>query len=59
VTSKQLIRELFQNGWMKVRKNGGHQIMGKNGVKISVPVHGGETKGWVTKRYRSLLRKVS
>lgn len=59
MTSKQALRKLFRDGWTKVRKSGGHQIMKKDGKRISVPVHGGEMKGWMTKRCKSLLPKAS
>ena len=40
MNGKELVKLLKKNGWKKVRVVGSHHILRKNGVEISVPVHG-------------------
>ncbi|SFM80945.1 type II toxin-antitoxin system HicA family toxin [Nitrosomonas communis] len=51
MNTKQIIKILESEGWGFKRINGSHQIMGKNGKIVPVPVHGTTdlAKGLVTK----------
>jgi len=40
MNGKEAIRKLESEGWRLHRVNGSHHIMHKNGVSVSVPVHG-------------------
>ena len=40
MNGKELVKLLKSNGWKRVRIEGSHHIMRKNGKEISVPVHG-------------------
>ena len=40
MNGKQIIRKLESEGWKLDRVNGSHHIMHKNGITVSVPVHG-------------------
>jgi predicted RNA binding protein YcfA (HicA-like mRNA interferase family) len=44
LTGRELIRLLERNGWRLLRVHGSHHIYGRDGsgVRISVPVHGGQ-----------------
>lgn len=37
---KEIIKKLEAEGWRLYRVNGSHHIMHKDGISVSVPVHG-------------------
>ncbi len=42
MSGKTLIKLLKKNGWQKDRIKGSHHIYTKDGVPVSIPVHGNE-----------------
>jgi predicted RNA binding protein YcfA (HicA-like mRNA interferase family) len=42
MSGKDFIKRLMNDGWVLDRIKGSHHIMRKNGVSLSVPVHGNE-----------------
>ena len=42
MSGKDFVKKLMKHGWLLDRVNGSHHIMRKNGVNLSVPVHGNE-----------------
>jgi len=40
MTGKDFVRKLLRDGWELDRVRGSHHIMRKDGVILSVPVHG-------------------
>ena len=40
MSGKDFIKKLMKDGWELDRVKGSHHIMRKNGVSLSVPVHG-------------------
>ncbi|BBL34683.1 hypothetical protein Nstercoris_00925 [Nitrosomonas stercoris] len=40
MNGKEIITKLAMAGWRLYRINGSHHIMHKDGVSVSVPVHG-------------------
>ena len=40
MNGKEVIKKLEAKGWMLYRVNGSHHIMHKDGVSVSIPVHG-------------------
>jgi len=40
LTGKDMSKLLKKNGWMKRRQKGSHHHFYKDGIRISVPVHG-------------------
>ena len=40
MNGKELVKLLKSNGWRKVRVEGSHHILKKDGREICVPVHG-------------------
>jgi predicted RNA binding protein YcfA (HicA-like mRNA interferase family) len=40
VSGKDFVKKLMKDGWELDRVKGSHHIMRKNGVCLSVPVHG-------------------
>lgn len=40
MNGKELIKKLEAEGWQLNRVNGSHHIMHKDGISVSVPVHG-------------------
>jgi len=42
MSGKDFVKKLMKDGWELDRVKGSHHIMRKNGVCLSVPVHGNE-----------------
>jgi len=42
VSGKDFVKKLMKDGWELDRVKGSHHIMRKNGICLSVPVHGNE-----------------
>ena len=42
MSGKDFVKKLMKDGWDPDRVKGSHHIMRKNGICISVPVHGNE-----------------
>lgn len=40
MNGKQVVKVLGQNGFTEIRVSGSHHILGKGGIKVTVPVHG-------------------
>ncbi len=45
LTGKELLKLAKKHGWIVDRINGSHHIVIKNGVSISIPVHGNKDLG--------------
>ena len=45
LSGKQLVKLLMENGWMLIRINGSHHILGNGGKTVTVPVHGNQSLG--------------
>jgi predicted RNA binding protein YcfA (HicA-like mRNA interferase family) len=42
MSGKELVKKLKKDGWIEDRINSSHHILIKNGITLSVPVHGNE-----------------
>jgi len=42
MSGKDFIKKLMKDGWELDRVKGSHHIMRKDGINLSVPVHGNE-----------------
>jgi predicted RNA binding protein YcfA (HicA-like mRNA interferase family) len=42
MSGKEFIKKLMKDGWKLDRIKGSHHILRKNGINLSVPVHGNE-----------------
>jgi predicted RNA binding protein YcfA (HicA-like mRNA interferase family) len=42
MSGKDFVKKLMKDGWELDRVRGSHHVMRKNGVSLSVPVHGKE-----------------
>lgn len=42
MSGKDFVKKLIKSGWVLDRVKGSHHIMRKDGVCVSVPVHGNE-----------------
>jgi predicted RNA binding protein YcfA (HicA-like mRNA interferase family) len=42
MSGKDLVKKLKKDGWIEDRINSSHNIMIKDGITLSVPVHGNE-----------------
>lgn len=45
LTGKEMLKLLKKNGWIERRVAGSHHHLYKNGVRITVPVHGNQDLG--------------
>lgn len=45
LTGKEMLKLLKKNGWKERRHEGSHHHLYKNGVRVTVPVHGNQTLG--------------
>ncbi len=45
LTGKEMIKLLKKYGWEEKRQQGSHHQLYKNGVRITVPVHGNKDLG--------------
>ncbi|MES2769823.1 MAG: type II toxin-antitoxin system HicA family toxin [Bdellovibrionota bacterium] len=45
LSGKELVWLLLKNGWQFSRINGSHHILKKDGIAISIPVHGSKALG--------------
>lgn len=45
LSGKDLVRLMKADGWILVRINGSHHIMGKDTDTLSIPVHGNKSLG--------------
>lgn len=45
LTGKDMLKLLLENGWVERRTKGSHHHLYKDGVRVTVPVHGNEDLG--------------
>lgn len=45
LTGKDMLKLLKKHGWIERRKKGSHHHLFKDGVRITVPVHGNQDLG--------------
>lgn len=45
LTGKEMLKLLLENGWIERRVAGSHHHLYKDGVRITVPIHGNQDLG--------------
>jgi len=45
VTGKEIIKFLQKEGWKTLRSQGSHYRLGKNSLRVTIPVHGKKDLG--------------
>ncbi|MDU6858895.1 MAG: type II toxin-antitoxin system HicA family toxin [Enterococcus faecalis] len=55
LTGKQMLKLLKNNGWIERRQEGSHHHLYKDGVRITVPVHGLILLFFIQKRVEDTL----
>lgn len=49
MTAKEALRRLLREGWKEARQTGSHKQLIKDGVRITIPIHGGDLTPGVEK----------
>lgn len=40
ISGKEMLRRYLEKGWLKLRQNGSHVVVGKGDRRETIPIHG-------------------